>query len=144
MKGEDVVVGILTFGLTSWAMYLFALNKFGEAMLWYWLAIAIVLGWRISLSPYIIEYEVYVLDIKEQEVIKAILNRITKKNIVLVTLMGIWLGALVLLDGIWFRTVGENPTLFYVNAASFVAFALFAFITNKRLYSVLYDEQEAL
>jgi hypothetical protein len=143
MKGEDVVVGILTFGLTSWAMYLFALNKFGEAVLWYWLAIAIVLGWQISLSPYIIEYEVYVLDIKEQEVIKAILNRITKKNIMLVALMGVWLGALVLLDGIWFRTVSENPTLFYVDVASFVAFALFAFITNKRLYSALYDGQEA-
>ncbi len=139
-----MVVGILTFGLTLWAMYLFALNKFGEAMLWYWLAIAIVLGWRISLSPYIIEYEVYVLDIKEQEAIKAILNRITKKNIMLVALMGIWLGALVLLDGIWFRTVSENPTLFYVDVAFFVAFALFAFITNKRLYSVLYDEQETL
>jgi hypothetical protein len=144
MKGEDVVVGVLTFGLTIWAMYLFALNKFGEAMLWYWLAIAIVLGWQISLPPYIIEYEVYVLDIKEQEAIKAILNRITKKNIMLVVLMGILLGALVLLDGIWFRTVSENPTLFCVDVASFVAFALFAFITNKRLYSVLYDEQEAL
>jgi hypothetical protein len=144
MKGEDVVVGVLTFGLTIWAMYLFALNKFGEAMLWYWLAIAIVLGWQISLPPYIIEYEVYVLDIKEQEAIKAILNRITKKNIMLVVLMGILLGALVLLDGIWFRTVSENPTLFCVDVASSVAFALFAFITNKRLYSVLYDEQEAL
>jgi hypothetical protein len=83
------------------------------------------------------------LDIKEQEVIKATLNRITKKNIMLVALMGIWLGALVLLDGIWFRTVSENPTLFYVDVASFVAFALFAFITNKRLYSALYDGQEA-
>jgi len=139
-----VVVGILTFGLTSWAMYLFALNKFGEAMLWYWLVMAIVLGWQISLSPYSIKYEVYVLDIKEQEVIKTMLNRTAKKNIMLVALMGIWLGALALLDGIWFRTVSENPTLFYVNVASFVAFALFAFITNKRLYSVLYDEQEAL
>ena len=139
-----MVVGILTFGLTSWAMYLFALNKFGEAMLWYWLVMAIVLGWQISLSPYSIKYEVYVLDIKEQEVIKTMLNRTAKKNIMLVALMGIWLGALALLDGIWFRTVSENPTLFYVNVASFVAFALFAFITNKRLYSVLYDEQEAL
>jgi hypothetical protein len=39
--------------------------------------------------------------------------------------------------------VSENPTLFYGDVAFFVALVIFTLITIKRLYSALYDGQEA-
>jgi hypothetical protein len=126
-------------------MYLQAvLNKVGESMLWFWLAMAIFLGARVAYDARTVKYRIYGLGIKEEEVRKAAVDIVTKTNLLSVALMGVWLGALALLDGIYgFRTVSENPTLFYGDVAFFVALALFTLITIKRLYSALYDGQEA-
>jgi hypothetical protein len=146
MEADEVVAAVIAFGAVFWAMYLLAvLNKVGESMLWFWLAMAIFLGARVAYDARTVKYRIYGLDVKEQEVRKAAVEIAAKTNIISVALMGVWLGALALLDGVYgFRTVSENPTLFYGDVAFFVALALFTLITNKRLYSVLYDEQEAL
>jgi hypothetical protein len=145
MEADEAVAAIIAFGVAFWAMYLHAvLNKMGESMLWFWLAMAIFLGARVVYDARTIKYRVYGLDIKEQEVRKAAVEIAAKTNIISVALMGVWLGALALLDGInGFRTVSENPTLFYGAVAFFVALTLFTLITIKRLYSALYDGQEA-
>jgi hypothetical protein len=141
MEADEAVAAIIAFGVAFWAMYLQAvLNKVGESMLWFWLAMAIFLGARVVYDARTIKYRVYGLDIKEQEVRKAAVETTAKTNIISVALMGVWLGALALLDGIYgFRTVSENPTLFYGDVAFFVALALFTLITIKRLYSALYE-----
>jgi hypothetical protein len=141
MEADEVVAAIIAFGVAFWAMYLQAvLNKVGESMLWFWLAMAIFLGARVVYDARTIKYRVYGLDIKEQEVRKAAVETTAKTNIISVAPMGVWLGALALLDGIYgFRTVSENPTLFYGDVAFFVALALFTLITIKRLYSALYE-----
>jgi hypothetical protein len=145
MDADEVVISIIAFGLVFWSIYLqAALNKVGESILWFWLAMAILLGGRVAHDARTIKYRVYALDIKEQEVKKAAVDIIVKTNIISVALMGAALGVMALLDGIYgFRTVSENPTLYYGAAAFFVALALFTFITIKRLYSALYDGQEA-
>jgi hypothetical protein len=145
METDEVVVAVIAFGVVFWAMYLLAvLNKVGESMLWFWLAMAIFLGARVAYDARTVTYRIYGLDVKEQEVRKAAVEIAAKTNIISVALMGVWLGALALLDGVYgFRTVSENPTLFYGDVAFFVALALFTLITIKRLYSALYDEQEA-
>jgi hypothetical protein len=113
-------------------------------MLWFWLAMAIFLGARVAYDARTIKYRIYGLDVKEEEVRKAAVEIAAKTNVISVALMGVWLGALALLDGIYgFRTVSENPTLFYGDVAFFVALALFTLITIKRLYSAFYDRQEA-
>jgi hypothetical protein len=145
MEADEVIAAIIAFGVVFWAIYLqVVLNKVGESMLWFWLAMAIFLGARVVYDARTIKYRIYGLDVKEEEVRKAAVEVAAKTNIISVALMGVWLGALALLDGIYgFRTVSENPTLFYGDVAFFVALALFTLITIKRLYSVLYDGQEA-
>jgi hypothetical protein len=145
MEADEVIAAVIAFGVVFWAMYLLSvLNRVGESMLWFWLAMAIFLGARAVYDARTVKYRIYGLDIKEQEVRKAAVEIAAKTNIISVALMGVWLGALVLLDGVYgFRTVSENPTLFYGNVAFFVALALFTLITIKRLYSALYDGQEA-
>jgi hypothetical protein len=145
MEADEVIAAIIAFGVVFWAMYLQAvLNKVGESMLWFWLAMAIFLGARVAYDARTVKYRIYGLGIKEEEVRKAAVDIVTKTNLLSVALMGVWLGALALLDGIYgFRTVSENPTLFYGDVAFFVALALFTLITIKRLYSALYDGQEA-
>jgi ABC-type multidrug transport system permease subunit len=45
MEADEVIAVIIAFGLVFWAMYLQAvLNKVGESMLWFWLAMAIFWG----------------------------------------------------------------------------------------------------
>ncbi|MFZ8858213.1 MAG: hypothetical protein ACO2O1_08260 [Candidatus Caldarchaeales archaeon] len=145
MEADEVIAAIIAFGVVFWAIYLqVVLNKVGESMLWFWLAMAIFLGARVVYDARTIKYRIYGLDVKEEEVRKAAVEIAAKTNIISVALMGVWLGVLVLLDGIYgFQTVSENPTLFYGDVAFFVALALFTLITIKRLYSTIYDGQEA-
>jgi hypothetical protein len=106
-------------------------------MLWFWLAMAIFLGARVAYDARTIKYRIYGLGIKEEEVRKAAVDMAAKTNIISVALMGVWLGALALLDSHEFRTVSENPTLFYGDVAFFVALVLFTLITIKRLHDAL-------
>ncbi len=145
MEADEVIAAAIAFGVVFWAMYLQAvLNRVGESMLWFWLAMAIFLGARVAYDARTVKYRIYGLDIKEEEVRKAAVDIVAKTNLLSVALMGVWLGALALFDVIYgFRTVSENPTLFYGDVAFFVALALFTLITIKRLYSALYDGQIA-
>jgi hypothetical protein len=120
-------------------MYLQAvLNKVGESMLWFWLAMAIFLGARVVYDARTIKYRIYGLDVKEQEVRKAAVEIAAKTNIISVALMGVWLGALALFDIVYgIGTVSENPALFYGDVAFFVALVIFALITIRRLREAL-------
>jgi hypothetical protein len=139
MEADEVVAAIIAFGVAFWAMYLQAvLNKVGESMLWFWLAMAIFLGARVVYDARTIKYRVYGLDVKEQEVRKAAVEIAAKTNIISVALMGVWLGALALFDIIYgIRTISENPALFYGDVAFFVTLVIFTLITIKRLREAL-------
>jgi hypothetical protein len=146
MEADEVIAAIIAFGVVFWAMYLQAvLNKVGESMLWFWLAMAIFLGARVVYDARTVKYRVYGLGIEEEEARKAAVEIAAKTNIISVALMGVWLGALALFDVIYgFRTVSENPTLFYGDVAFFVALVIFTLITIRRLREILlYDGQVA-
>jgi hypothetical protein len=60
MDADEVVVGIIAFGLVFWAIYLqAALNRVGESMLWFWLAMAVLLGTRVADDARTIKYRIY-------------------------------------------------------------------------------------
>jgi hypothetical protein len=139
MEADEVIAAIIAFGVAFWAMYLQAvLNKVGESMLWFWLAMAIFLGARVVYDARTVKYRVYGLDIKEREAREAAVEIAAKTNITSVALMGVWLGALALLDIIYgIRTVSENPALFYGDVAFFATLVIFTLITIKRLSEAL-------
>jgi hypothetical protein len=92
MEADEVVAAIIAFGVAFWAMYLQAvLNKVGESMLWFWLAMAIFLGARVAYDARTIKYRIYGLDVKEEEVRKAAVEIAAKTNVISVALMGVWL-----------------------------------------------------
>jgi hypothetical protein len=139
MEADEVVTAVIAFGVVFWAMYPQAvLNKVGESMLWFWLAMAILLGARVAYDAHTVKYRIYGLDVKEQKVKKAAVEIAVKTNIISVALMGVWLGALGLFDIIYgIHTVSENPALFYGDVAFFVTLFIFTLITIKRLREAL-------
>jgi hypothetical protein len=109
-----------------------------------WFAIAILMGGRISYVARSTRYTIYAFDIKELEVKKALVDITAKINIITVVLLGVALGVVALFDSIYgLQTASENPALYIGAVAFLVALAFFAFITNKRLYGVLREGQEA-